>query len=83
MIKKFPISKKLNQKFQTNYPHIINKIDIGVVLNTLLSQLPEPDEGVDKREYNKKCMNIVASTAIYYMSSLEKLAAGAKGSSEM
>lgn len=40
MIKKFPVNKKLKEKLAYSYPHAMDKVDIGVVLNTLLSQLP-------------------------------------------
>ena len=74
MIKKFPVSKKLKEKLTQNYPHIMDKVDIEVILNTLLSQLPQPKE-VDK-EIIHKYMNIVADTAIFYLRSLQNLFRG-------
>ncbi len=74
MIKKFPVNKKLKENLTQNYPHIMDKVDIEVVLNTLLSQLPQPKE-VDK-EIIHKYMNIVADTAIFYLRSLQNLFRG-------
>ena len=74
MIKKFPVNKKLKEKLTQSYPHAMDKIDIGVVLNTLLSQLPQPKE-VDKEIINEY-MRIVANTAIFYLRSLQILFRG-------
>ena len=74
MIKKFPVNKKLKEKLTYSYPHAMEKVDIGVVLNTLLSQRPQPKE-VDKETIHKY-MNIVADTAIFYLRNLQNLFRG-------
>ena len=74
MIKKFPVNKKLKERLTQSYPHAMDKIDIGVVLNTLLSQLPQPKE-VNKEIINEY-MRIVANTAIFYLRSLQILFRG-------
>ena len=74
MIKKFPVNKKLKEKLTYSYPHAMDKVDIGVVLNTLLSQLPQPKE-VNKEIINEY-MRIVANTAIFYLRSLQNLFRG-------
>ena len=74
MIKKFPVNKKLKEKLTYSYPHAMDKVDIGVVLNTLLSQLPQPKE-VNKEIINEY-MRIVANTAIFYLRSLQILFRG-------
>lgn len=74
MIKKFPVNKKLKEKLTQSYPHVMDKVDIGIVLNTLLSQLPQPKE-VNKEIINEY-MRIVANTAIFYLRSLQILFRG-------
>ena len=74
MIKKFPVNKKLKEKLTQSYPHIMDKVDIEVILNTLLSQLPQPKE-VDK-EIIHKYLRIVADTTIFYLRNLQNLFRG-------
>ena len=75
MIKKFPVNKKLKEKLTYSYPHAMDEVDIGVVLNTLLSQLPQPKE-TDKDQVIHEYTRIVANTAIFYLRSLQNLFRG-------
>lgn len=72
MIKKFPVNKKLKEKLTQNYPHAMDKVDIGVILNTLLSQLPQPKE-TDKDQVIHEYLRIVANTTVFYLRSLQNL----------
>lgn len=71
MIKKFSVNKKLKKELTQNYPHIMDKVDIEVILNTLLSQLPQPKE--TNKEVIHEYLRIVANTTVSYLRGLQNL----------
>ena len=75
MIKKFPLNKRIKQELIQNYPHAMDKINIEnieKVLNTLLSQLPQPEKDIEINEY----LRIVANTTVFYLRGLQDLFRG-------
>ena len=73
MIKKMPLTKEIKDLFYNQYPALTEELDISTLLEGLLKSVPEPRDSIDKAEYTKKSLNIVANTAFYFASQFNLL----------